>query len=58
MKPLIQIESPESTDGKLIPLNKKAGEYKEYLNKISAILEIPVESPFPLRDLIAQNRFL
>lgn len=33
MKYLIQIESPESTDGKLIPLNKKAGEYKEYPTK-------------------------
>ena len=31
MKPLIQIESPESAGGRLIPLNKKAGEYLEKL---------------------------
>jgi hypothetical protein len=52
MKPLIQIESPDSADGKLIPLNKKAGEYFE---KLSGILGLPVESPLPLRDSIVQN---
>lgn len=52
MKPLIQIESPESNDGKMIHLNKKAG---EYLEKLSEILGLPVESPLPLRNPVFQN---
>ncbi|MDD2339513.1 MAG: DUF2117 domain-containing protein [Methanosarcina sp.] len=51
-KPLIQIESPENADGKLIPLNKKAGEYLENLSKI---LGLPAESPLPLRKPVLQN---
>lgn len=57
-KPLIQIESPESTDGILIPLNKKAGEYGEYLEKLSEILGLPVESPLPLQSSRVQNSVL
>ncbi len=52
MKPLIQIESPESNDGKMIHLNKKAG---DYLEKLSEILGLPVESPLPLRNPVFQN---
>lgn len=52
MKPLIQIESPESAGGKLIPLNKKAG---EYLEKLSEILDLPMESPLPLQNPVVQN---
>lgn len=55
IKPLIQIESPESTDGILIPLNKKAGEYREYLEKLSEIFRLPVESPLPLQNSRVQN---
>lgn len=55
IKPLIQIESPGSADGILIPLNKKAGEYGEYLDKLFEILGLPVESPLPLRSSIVQN---
>ena len=38
MKPLIQIESPECAGGKLIPLNKKAGEYLEKLSEFLGFL--------------------
>lgn len=55
IKPLIQIESPENADGILIPLNKKAGEYGEYLKKLSEILGLPVESPLPLQSSRVQN---
>lgn len=55
--PLIQIESPDSPDGKLIPLNKKA---EEYLEKLSEILGISTEIPLPLQnsdseDSVSQN---
>jgi len=52
MKPLIQIESPEAADGKLIPLNRKA---REYLGKLSKILGLPVEVPLYLQSSIFQN---
>jgi hypothetical protein len=58
IKPLIQIESPENTDGILIPLNKKAGKYGKYLEKLSEILELPVESPLSLQSLRVQNSVL
>ena len=48
-KPLIQIESPGCTDGKLIPLNKKAG---SYIEKLSKIFGLPVESPLPFQDSV------
>ena len=49
MKPLIQIESPKCTDGKLIFLNKKAGEYLETLPET---LGLPVKSPLPLQNSV------
>lgn len=49
MKPLIQIESPKCTDGKLILLNKKAGEYLETLPET---LGLPVKSPLPLQNSV------
>ncbi len=49
MRPLIQIESPKCTDGKLIPLNKKAG---EYLDTLSEILGLPVKSSLPLQNSV------
>jgi hypothetical protein len=52
IKPLIQIESTESTEGILIPLNKKAGEYEEYLEKLSEILGLPVEKTLPLQNSV------
>ena len=55
IKPLIQIESPESRDGKLIPLNKKTREHGEYLEKLSEILGLSVEKTLPLQNLIVQN---
>ncbi|WP_048124831.1 DUF2117 family protein [Methanosarcina lacustris] len=48
-KPLIQIESPGCTDGKLIPLNKKAG---SYIEKLSEIFGLPAESPLPFQDSV------
>ena len=53
MKPLIQIESPECAGGKLIPLNKKSG---EYLEKLSEILGLPVKSPLPLQNSICVEK--
>lgn len=58
IKPLIQIESPESIDGELIPLNKKAGEYGEYLEKLSEILGLPVERSLSLQNSRVQNSVL
>ncbi|MEN6552215.1 MAG: DUF2117 domain-containing protein [Methanobacterium sp.] len=58
IKPLIQIESPESINGILIPLNIKAGEYGEYLEKLSEIFRLPVESPLPLQNPRVQNSVL
>lgn len=55
MKPLIQIESPECAGGKLIPLNKKAGEYLEIL---SEILELPVEVSRPLQSSVRVEKCL
>lgn len=44
-KPLIHIESPESADGKLVPLNRKAG---EFIENLSEVLGLPAEiSPSP-----------
>ena len=48
-KPLIQIESLGCTDGKLIPLNKKAD---SYIEKLSKIFGLPVESPLPFQDSV------
>jgi hypothetical protein len=48
-KPLIQIESPESADGKLILLNKRAGEFFE---KLSEVLGLPAEIPSFLQNSI------
>ncbi len=58
MKPLIQIESPGNANGILIPLNKKAKEYGEYLEKLSEILGLPTESPLPLRNSRVPNSVL
>jgi hypothetical protein len=49
MKPLIQIESPKCTDGKLILLNKKA---EEYIETLSETLDLPVKSSLPLQNSI------
>ncbi len=48
-KPLIQIESPGCTGGKLIPLNKKAREHQE---KLSEAFGLPVESSLPFQDSV------
>lgn len=48
-KPLIQIESPNCTGGKLIPLNQKA---VSYLEKLSEIFELPAETPLPFQDSV------
>ncbi|HWR26139.1 MAG TPA: DUF2117 domain-containing protein [Methanosarcina sp.] len=48
-KPLIQIESPDSADGRLIPLNKKAA---EHLEKLSELLGLPAEVPLPFQNSI------
>ncbi|AKB19685.1 hypothetical protein MSWHS_2822 [Methanosarcina sp. WWM596] len=48
-KPLIQIESPGCTGGKLIPLNKKAG---NYIEKLSEVFGLPAESPLPFQDSV------
>jgi len=48
-KPLIQIESPESADGKLIILNEKAGESFE---KLSEVLGLPAEISSSLQNSI------
>ncbi len=52
VSPLIQIESPDSPDGKLIPLNKKAG---KYLEKLSEILEVPAVILLSLQNSGSQN---
>jgi Uncharacterized protein conserved in archaea len=52
MKSLIQIESPESAGGRLITLNKKAG---EYLEKLSEILGLLVESPLLHKNPVVQK---
>lgn len=49
IKPLIQIESPDSADGKLILLNKKAGKSFE---KLSEVLGLPAEVPPSLQNSI------
>lgn len=53
-KPLIQIESPESADGKLILLNKKAG---ESFDKLSEVLGLPTEIPSSLQNSIFMEEF-
>ncbi len=53
-KPLIHIESPESADGKLLPLNKKAG---ESLEKISEVLGLSAEIPLPLQNSICMKKY-
>jgi hypothetical protein len=47
MKPLILIESPESVNGKLIPLNKKA---EEWMEKLSEIFRLPAENLQPFNN--------
>jgi hypothetical protein len=49
-KPLIQIESPGSSSGKLIPLNKKAN---SCIEKLSRVLEVPVEKSLPFHNPIS-----
>ncbi|WP_239451021.1 DUF2117 family protein [Methanosarcina horonobensis] len=49
-KPLIQIESPGCSFGKLIPLNKRAD---SCIEKLSKTLEIPAEKPLPFHDAIS-----
>lgn len=49
-KPLIQIESPGCPSGKLIPLNKKAG---NCIEKFSETLEIPAENPLPFYNPVS-----
>jgi hypothetical protein len=48
-KPLIQIESPDSADGKLILLNKKA---RKSFEKFSEVLGLPAEIPPSLQNSI------
>ncbi|MDI9394019.1 MAG: DUF2117 domain-containing protein [Euryarchaeota archaeon] len=48
-KPLIQIESPGCSFGKLIPLNKKA---EKCIEKLSKLLGLPVETPLPFHNSI------
>ncbi len=48
-KPLIQIESPGCTGGKLVPLNKKA---VDYLEKLSEIFYLPAEPPLLFQDSV------
>lgn len=52
-KPLIQIESPGCTCGKLIPLNKKAWEWME---KLSEIFGLPIEIPLPFNDSVCVEK--
>lgn len=49
LRPLIQIESPESADGMLIPLNIKAGEWLEML---SEFLRLPAENLHPFTNSV------
>jgi hypothetical protein len=48
-KPLFQVESPDSIDGKLIPLNARAVESQ---GKLSEILGLPAETTPPLKNSI------
>jgi len=52
-KPLIQIESPGCTGGKLIPLNKKAG---SYIEKLSEIFGLPAENSLPFHDSVCLEK--
>lgn len=52
-KPLIHIESPESADGRLLPLNKKAG---ESLEKLYEVLGLPAEISLPLQNSICMKK--
>ena len=49
-KPLIQIESPGCSFGRLIPLNKKAA---SCIEKLSRTLGIPAETPLPFYNPIS-----
>lgn len=49
-KSLIQIESPGSSFGRIIPLNKKAG---DCIEKFSRILGIPAEEPLPFHNPVS-----
>ena len=53
-KPLVHIESPESADGKLLPLNKKTG---ESLEKLSEVLGLPAEISLPLQNSICMKKY-
>ncbi|RXA17819.1 DUF2117 domain-containing protein [Methanosarcina sp. MSH10X1] len=49
-KPLIQIECPGSSFGRIIPLNKKAG---DCIEKLSRTLGIPAEEPLPFHNPVS-----
>lgn len=49
-KPLIQIESPGCSFGKIIPLNKKA---ENCIEKLSRALQIPAEEPLPFHNPVS-----
>lgn len=49
-KPLVQIESPGCSCGKLIPLNKKA---ESFIEKLSETLGVPAESPLIFHNPIS-----
>lgn len=49
-KPIIQIERPGSSFGKIIPLNKKAG---NCIEKLSRALKIPTEKPLPFQNPVS-----
>lgn len=51
-KPLIQIESPGCTGGKLIPLNKKAG---SYIEKLSEAFGLPAEKLLSFHNPVSRE---
>ncbi|KKG10063.1 DUF2117 family protein [Methanosarcina sp. 2.H.A.1B.4] len=51
-KPLIQIESPGCTSGKLIPLNKKAG---SYIEKLSEAFGLPAEKLLSFHNPVSRE---
>ncbi|MGB9940181.1 DUF2117 family protein [Methanosarcina sp.] len=53
-KPVIQIESPGCSFGKIIPLNKKAG---NCIEKLSGALGIPFENPLPFHNPVSIENF-
>lgn len=51
-KPLIQIESPGCSFGRLIPLNKKA---ENCIEKLSKALDLPAEKPLPFYNPVSRE---